>query len=311
MLGLCACLIAVAVAYIALVSPPSQFPKGTLVQVGNGETGKDIAAALAAGHIVRSPFVFNALLRVLGSGTHIVAGRYYFKQPQNVVQIVWRMTHGHFDVTPVKVVIPEGTDTHKMALILVQAVPGFSVTDFLQEARPLEGYIFPDTYFVYPGEQPHDIIRAMQNDFDMHIKEPALANAIATFGKPLTDVVTMASLLEKEAPDTRDRQIISGILWKRLSLGMPLQVDAVFPYITGKNSSDITAKDYTLDSPYNTYIHTGLPPGPIASPGADALLAAVTPTSTPYLYYLSDKAGNFHYSATYKEQVANEAKYLR
>ncbi len=99
----------------------------------------------------------------------------------------------------------------------------------------------------------------------------------------------MASLLEKEAPDTLNRQIISGILWKRLSLGMPLQVD--------------------VDR--DTYLHKGLPLGPITNPGLDAILAAATPTTTPYLYYLSDKDGKFHYSKTFDQQLANQRKYLK
>lgn len=90
---------------------------------------------------------------------------------------------------------------------------------------------------------------------------------------------------------------------------MPLQVDAVFPYITGKNGDDITQNDYVIDSPYNTYTHKGLPPGPITSPGIDAIVAATHASSTPYLYYLSGKDGNFHYSATYEGQLANQKKY--
>ena len=120
----------------------------------------------------------------------------------------------------------------------------------------------------------------------------------------------MASLLEREVPLTYDRRVVAGILWKRIRLGMPLQVDAVFPYIIGKNSFNLTKSDLATDSPYNTYLYKGLPAGPIANPGLDAILAAVTPLPTSYLYYLSDKYGNLHYSATYEQHLANKHKYL-
>jgi UPF0755 protein len=155
------------------------------------------------------------------------------------------------------------------------------------------------------------MIQAMKANFNAQIAEPAVHEKIVASGVTLHDLIIMASLIEKEAPDTQNREIISGILWKRLSLGMPLQVDAVFPYITGKPVNQITQADYTINSPYNTYTHVGLPPGPITNPGLDAITAAAAPTSTPYLYYLSDKQGNFHYSKTLQEQVSNEKKYLK
>ena len=114
----------------------------------------------------------------------------------------------------------------------------------------------------------------------------------------------------EEAPDTKDRRIIAGILWKRITIGMPLQVDAVFPYIININSLQLTKSELQTNSPYNTYTNKGLPPGPIASPGLDAILAAVNPTKTNYLYYLSDLKGNMHYCPTYACQLANQRKYL-
>ena len=120
----------------------------------------------------------------------------------------------------------------------------------------------------------------------------------------------MASLLEEEAATLEDRQIIAGILWRRMAAGMPLQVDAVFPYIIGKNSFELTTNDLKTDSPYNTYTNRGLPPGPITNPGLDSILAAVTPQKTSYVYYLSDHDGNFHYSTTYEQHLQAKAKYL-
>jgi len=120
----------------------------------------------------------------------------------------------------------------------------------------------------------------------------------------------MASIIEKESLNGDERQIVSGILWKRISLGMPLQVDATFLYINGKASAELTKDDLNIDSPYNTYRNKGLPPGPINNPGLDAIVAALYPKDSPYLYYLHDKKGKVHYAKTFNEHVANKRKYL-
>ena len=106
------------------------------------------------------------------------------------------------------------------------------------------------------------------------------------------------------------RQIVSGILWKRLSLGMALQVDASFKYINGKGTKDLSLADLKIDSPYNSYLYKGLPPTPICNPGLGSIQAALTPTQTAYLFFLTDKTGNMHYAKTYAEHLLNKQKYL-
>lgn len=128
--------------------------------------------------------------------------------------------------------------------------------------------------------------------------------------RKISDVIIMASILEGEALP-KDRQVVAGILWKRLSIGMPLQVDATFRYINGKGTYDLTADDLKIDSPYNTYIHKGLPPGPISNPGIDAISASLNPIPTKYLYYLTEKDGTIHYAKTFTEHIANKNKYLK
>ena len=126
----------------------------------------------------------------------------------------------------------------------------------------------------------------------------------------MDDIVTMASIVEKEATSTVDRQIIAGILWKRLADSYPLQVDAPFYYLLGKDSAHLTVVDLALDSSYNLYTHKGLTPTPIDNPGLDALSASINPTTTKYWYYLSDKKGNMHYAITYDEHLLNKEKYV-
>jgi UPF0755 protein len=294
--------------YILCFSAPFSFPKQLLLPVHSGETGADIANALKTDHAIRSELLFRLLLRLYGGETHIASGTYYFSEPTNAFTIAWRLKIGDFNIEPEKITIPEGTDVVHVSAILQQNLPTFDSGTFLTLATPNEGYLFPDTYFFYPGESMTEIVQTMKDNFTAHIASTTLQMDIVLSGHTLTQIVTMASLLEKEAPDINDRRIISGILWKRISIGMPLQVDAVFPYITGDKTP--TRADLSIDSPYNTYLHMGLPPGPITNPGVDSILAAASPTASPYLYYLSDKKGNFHYSATYAGQLANEKKYL-
>jgi UPF0755 protein len=138
-----------------------------------------------------------------------------------------------------------------------------------------------------------------------------LSADIAAFGKSLSDIVILASLLEEEARTTNTRRTIAGILWKRLAIGMPMQVDAAFAKVNGKNTYQLTEDDLKTDHPYNTYTRAGLPPGPITNPGIDALHAALRPVETDWLYYLSDSDGNMHYARTHDEHLRNKRLYIR
>lgn len=121
----------------------------------------------------------------------------------------------------------------------------------------------------------------------------------------------MASIVEEEGKSAKDRAIISGILWKRLSKGMPLQVDAPFRYSVGKDSYTLTSEDLKVDGPYNTYTRKGLPPTPITNPGLEAILAAVRPVTTPYYFFLSEKDGTTHYAVNYDSHLQNKQIYLK
>ena len=132
-----------------------------------------------------------------------------------------------------------------------------------------------------------------------------------SYPRTLANIVTMASILEREATSTTDRRIIAGILWKRLDAGEPLQVDAPFFYILGTTSVALTVTDLATTSSYNTYNHTGLTPTPIGNPGLEALTDAVMPTTTTYWYYVSDKIGVIHYAVTYADQEVNQRKYVQ
>ncbi|MCR4306594.1 MAG: endolytic transglycosylase MltG, partial [Candidatus Yonathbacteria bacterium] len=138
----------------------------------------------------------------------------------------------------------------------------------------------------------------------------ALRSALEASGKTSGEVITMASIIEKEAITSTDKRLVSGILWKRIDIGMPLQVDAPFAYAIGKNTFQLTLDDLAVDSPYNTYKNQGLPAGPIANPGMESILAALEPEKSSYLFYLSDRKSIIHYSATFEEHKRNKSLFL-
>ena len=138
----------------------------------------------------------------------------------------------------------------------------------------------------------------------------SIQQSIFDFKHSEKDIIIMASILEDEATSTEARRIVSGILWKRLALGMPLQVDSTFLYINGKNTYDLTLDDLKIDSPYNTYLYKGLPPGPIGNPGLEAITDAVNPTASKYLYFLSSRDGTVYYAKTFEKHQTNREKYL-
>lgn len=296
--------------YLVTIAAPLDFPSASLVKIPQGMGVAQAAELLKERRIIHSTLVFEAANR-LATGNHaIIAGEYFFPGPQNVFTVARRLARGDHELVPIKVRIPEGATAKEISQLLAQDIPDFDSKTFFDTAVPKEGTLFPDTYFFMPGEDADLVLTALENNFKLHVDDQTVATALEKSGKSLDELIVMASILEKEASNSKDRQIISGILWKRISLGMPLQVDAVFPYIIGVNSLQLTKTQLQTDSPYNTYLHKGLPPGPISNPSVDALLAAALPTKTSYLYYLSDLHGTMHYCATYACQQANARKYL-
>lgn len=294
--------------YGALFAPPLSFPADSYVRVAQGSTAADIAAELKERHVIRSALVFETLVRMYGD-TSLIAGEYYFAGAQGVLTVAWRFIGGVFEIEPIKVVVPEGTSVRGIVELLKE-VPEFDTSAFYELAKDKEGSLFPDTYFILPGEDPALVLKRFEDNFKAQMTHGQVALAIAAFGRPLEEVLTMASLLEKEANNSRDRRLIAGILWRRIELGIPLQVDAVFPYIIGIGSHNLTRAQLQTDSPYNTYVNKGLPPGPITNPGVGAILDAVTPIETDYLFYLADRGGTTYYSVTYEQHLQNRNKHI-
>lgn len=294
--------------YRAAFSPPANFPSGSIVSIVRGATAPDVATQLTEAHIIAHPSVLRAVLRVAGVSDHLQAGVYLFSTPQDLFTVAYRLAMGDYGLPPARITFPEGETARDYAARVHEAFPNISESSFLSLAKPYEGYLFPDTYIFLPSTDAASIVQTMRTNFNTRIAP--LMTDVSASGHSLTDIITLASLVEKEARSPENKHIVAGILWNRLKLGMPLQVDAVFGYIFNKDTYSPSLADLKVNSPYNTYTHKGLPPGPISNPGLESIDAALHPTKTSYLYYLTGKDNLMHYATTYAQHQANQRKYL-
>lgn len=295
--------------YLFLFAAPSDFVPGTTVQIERGMSAPQISVVLGDSRIIAHPVLFRALLRITGESGNVQTGLYMFDNPQNLFSVMYRLVAGVYGISPARITFIEGVTLREAAALVASALPGISADDFLAITKGQEGYLFPDTYFFQPGIDAASVATSMRSNFDVKIE--SLASDITRSGRSLSDLVTMASIIEKEARTSEDMRTVSGILWNRIALSMPLQVDAVFGYIFNRNTYSPSPTDLRVDSPYNTYTHVGLPPGPINNPGLEALTAAINPAKTEYLYYLTGNDGLMHYATTYAGHQSNLRKYLR
>ena len=294
--------------YLYLIRPPDQFPLQTIINIPAGQSGRQVSELLQKDGIVRSAFVFRIMTVLIGHERDLHAGDYIFKEPLDVFHVARTIGIGAYGLEPLKIRIGEGQTVRQMATIFSIELQNFNAQNFLAQATPLEGYLFPDTYYFLPNADENTVIESMRQDFDLHAA--TIQTQIEAFGRPLSEDVIMASIVEREASNTKDRQMIAGVLWNRIAKGMPLQADVTLQYTLPKADSQLTMADLKSQSSYNTYMHKGLPPGPIGSPSLDSLTAVITPVKSNYLYYLADSSGVTHYCATYVCQQANERTYL-
>lgn len=294
--------------YFALFKAPYDFPSNKLVKIEEGMPLAKISEHLKNLSVIRSELFFEALVTLLAGDSGAISGEYFFAKPISSFAVAKKIVNGEYGLTPIKITVPEGSTIYDIARLFDDRFQDFDSVEFLEIVADKEGYLFPDTYLFLPNVKAEQVAREMQNNFKKKIGE--IKEEIVSFGRPLKDIIIMASILEKEARTTDTRRMISGILWNRIKIDMPLQVDAVFPYINGKNTYTLTLEDLKIDSPYNTYKYKGLPVGPISNPGLDSILAAVNPKKTDNLYYLSDRNGNMYYAEDFDTHKKNKRLYL-
>ena len=294
--------------YIRVIQPPDAFPLNQLVEVQKGQSLAEVAQTLEDNDVVRSAYAFRIVVKILGDEKNVHAGDYLFKEPQDIFSVAHTLIIGAYGLEPTRVRIHEGATTKEMAALFDRQFERFDADNFLAQTKLQEGYLFPDTYFFLPNVTEDTVIQAMRQNFDTKIAP--LMPQIASSTHPLSDLVIMASIIEREAHNSVDRRKISGVLWNRLKRGMMLQVDVTFLYTIGKGTYQLTMKDLLTDSPYNTYKNKGLPPTAIGSPSLDSLKAAVDPIASDNLYYLADRSGVTYFSKTYAEHLRKKNLYI-
>ncbi len=295
----------------------------TLFEIKKGEGAKEISLNLQKQDLIRWSSVFRAYVFLTMNSGKLQAGIYKLSSSMNIPKIAKKFSTG--DTAKEIVIIPEGWNLKDIENKLISLgfadlqISDLKIEDFQNKYDffknapakvSLEGFLFPDTYQISYGLTAGDVATIMLNNFDKKLTEN-LRVEIGNQGKTIFEIITMASLIEKEVKTKEDKEIISGILWNRLKNKMPLQVDATISYITGKDAIGISIEETKIDSRYNTYKYRGLPLGPISNPGLESIIAAIYPKNSSYWYYLSTPEGETIFSKTLEEHNAAKVKYLK
>lgn len=279
-----------------------------LFVINRGESVRTIGNELKSEGFIKDPVVFFIYVKLHGQDKNIQAGDYRLSPSMNLTKLVNTLNHGLIDHW---IVVPEGLRADEIADILQKNMTTYDES-WRAQLEANEGYLFPDTYLIPKDATIDQVIATMRGNFDKRIKEAG----ITATGSELSNAVIIASIIQKEAKFPADMPIVSSIIHNRLDQGMALNVDPSISYVLGKQpngsywKAELTYNDLKINSPYNTYTHTGLPPGPISNPGIDAIKAALNPANTNYMYYISDKSGKIHPATTIEGHQANIKKYL-
>jgi len=290
-------------------------------QLKPGLSAREIADELVAKGVLRSKADFWWQARMKGKAADFMTGTYALKPNMSADEVIALFTSG--DTTRVKFTIPEGFGVKEIAKRLADEgivdeqeflakAKHFAPYDYIEkkgEARYYaEGFLFPDTYTLDSDIDADHILKMMARDFDQRLT-PELRSRAEEMHLSIFDLVTLASLVEKECRYPEDRAIVAQVFFKRLKVGMPLQTDTTLQYLMAGPKEDVSLEDTKIDSPYNTYQHDGLPPGPIASPGMASIKAVLYPADTDYLYFVADRQGHNHYATNYQDHMANVHQY--
>lgn len=316
--------------FLFLLGSVSSAPSYQRVEILPGSGFGEIAKNLFDKKIIQSQNTFFIYGIISGSAHQLKPGSYFLSAGSTTPEIIRALFRG--PALDKEIVFPEGVAFKDIAAILrgegilpkgqldnfdiKKVINGY---EFLKGKKNLDGFLFPDTYRFFINSSPEQVIKKFLDNFEKKAF-PVIANSQFPISNEIFnayELLTVASLLEKEAPDFQDRRLIAGVFYKRLKAGIPLQVDATIAYakcggaFTTCQDPKVYRKDLEFKSLYNTYLYKGLPPGPIGNPGLDAIKAALNPITSEYLYYLSDpKTKKTIFSKTLEEHIENRGKYL-
>jgi UPF0755 protein len=256
-----------------------------VINISSGESLNLVIKKMKSENIINNEIIFKSIFYLISKDRKIVKGDYKFDKGSSVFSVALQLANNKHNIEPIKITFKEGITKKEVIYLLENNFKNFDKNKFLSNEKMKEGYIFPDTYIIFPSTSTDEIIQEIYTNFDKKIKSVQGINN----NKSINQIITMASILEKEAKGESDIYLISGILWKRIEIGMPMQADAAM----------------------ETYKIKGLPETPISNPGLLSIKAALNPLKSNYLYYLHDKNGNVHFAVDYKEHIDNIKKYLK
>lgn len=289
-------------------------PKGySALQIGN---------KLFEQGLIKDSLAFKFYVQITGKAQKIQAGEFTLSQNLSLIEVVERLTGGPEELW---ITIPEGLRREEVVERVIESLelePEEAIVfrrEFLVETLGKEGFLFPDTY-LFPGDVAASVVvEKFERTLDDKISE--FAGAISSSEYSKREIITLASIIERETKGDAERPVVAGILFNRLKIGMALQVDATVQYAEANEKCTakiidcdwwpiLTKQDLKIDSPYNSYKFTGLPPAPIANPGVSSIRAVIYPEDSDYLYYIHDSGGNIHYAKTLEEHNGNVRRYL-
>ena len=321
--------------------PNSSAEEELKILIESGQGVKQIATKLEENELIKKTSRFSYYIWFKGWGEKLQAGEYTLSKNMSIAEIAERIATGQTESNENIIKIIEGWDISEIGHYLetqgmfqaeeLMELVGFPKIDYrLNKKMPtpkdfsaeysfladkpkyynLEGYLFPDTYRVFKDATIEDVVKKMLSNFDKKITAEMRAE-INRQGKTVYEILTLASIIEKEVVDPEEMKMISDIFYKRIKDGIALQSDATVNFITHKGTTRPSLDDLAVDDPYNTYKYRGLPPGPIANPGLAAIEAAIYPTTNSYYYFLTTPEGEAIYSKTYNEHLTNQYNYYK
>ena len=279
-----------------------------IINIPSGTNAKEIVHILEKNEIIRkNNYLFIILIKLSKLEDKLKFGEYNLSPSLNMLQILNKLARG--EIVVYKITIPEGYTSIQIAELLdkKEIVEKESFLKLVKYGeKSWEGYLFPDTYEVPKKYGAENMFKLMLSNFEQVAVENKLINKAEQTGFTMDEIITLASIIEKEAQFAEEKRQISSVFHNRLKSGMKLQSCATIQYILGKPKEKLEESDLEIESPYNTYLYKGLPPGPICNPGIDSIIAALEPANEDYLYFVLGDNGRHIFSKTYEEHLKNK-----
>jgi UPF0755 protein len=301
LIGVVACAV-----FLFLLTPPKTLLPVQLT-IEKGDSVQTIAHKTKLAGVVRSETILYGLLTHYYDPTSIYAGTYVFANKKSSLEVARKLAYGEIESMTVVLTIPEGSTRKEIAKIAARVIEDFNEVTFLEVSKGFEGVLFPETYYVPPGFSPQQLFSLLSETYKEKIKSINFSESKLSE----SESIILASIIEREANDTESMRMVSGILQNRMQIGMALQADASMEYVLDKPLKELTPEDLKIDTPYNTYLNTGLPPTPIGNPGLESINAVLSPEPSEFLFYITGNDGNFYYARTYNEHLKNIDLHLK